>query len=36
MEYERKVKKNPGDAVEEHTRYINLLTTLGTETNQEK
>ena len=36
MYYERKVKKNPADAVEEHARYINLLTTLGQETNQEK
>lgn len=36
MNYEKKVKKNPADAVEEHARYISLLTTLGTETNQEK
>lgn len=34
--YERKVKKNPADAVEEHARYISLLTALGAETNQEK
>lgn len=36
MAYERKVKKNPEDAAEEHARYMNLLTTLGTESNQEK
>lgn len=36
LNYEKRVKKNPADAVEEHARYIGLLTTLGTETNQEK
>ncbi|KAI8969869.1 hypothetical protein BD414DRAFT_502414 [Trametes punicea] len=34
--YERKAKKNPRDAAEEHTRYINLLSTLGPEVNKEK
>ena len=34
--YERKVKKNPRDAAEEHTRYMNLLSTLGPEVNKEK
>ncbi|KAI9056795.1 hypothetical protein FKP32DRAFT_1585055 [Trametes sanguinea] len=34
--YERKAKKNPRDAAEEHTRYINLLSTLGPEVNREK
>ncbi|KAL7279416.1 hypothetical protein ACG7TL_007258 [Trametes sanguinea] len=34
--YERKAKKNPREAAEEHTRYINLLSTLGPEVNREK
>ena len=34
--YERKVKKNPRDAADEHTRYMNLLSTLGPEVNKEK
>ena len=34
--YERKVKKNPEDAAEEHSRYINLLSSLGPEITQEK
>ncbi|KAI0326052.1 hypothetical protein GY45DRAFT_164841 [Cubamyces sp. BRFM 1775] len=34
--YERKAKKSPRDAAEEHTRYINLLSTLGPEINREK
>lgn len=34
--YERKSKKNPRDAAEEHTRYMNLLSTLGPEVNKEK
>ena len=34
--YERKVKKNPEDAAEEHSRYINLLSSLGLEITQEK
>ncbi|KAH9848468.1 hypothetical protein C2E23DRAFT_786021 [Lenzites betulinus] len=34
--YERKAKKSPRDAAEEHTRYINLLSTLGPEVNREK
>ncbi|TFK79935.1 hypothetical protein K466DRAFT_504748 [Polyporus arcularius HHB13444] len=34
--YERKAKKNPRDAADEHTRYINLLSTLGPEVNREK
>ncbi len=34
--YEKKVKKNPADAVEEHTRYMNLLSSLGPEISQEK
>ncbi|KAI0788129.1 hypothetical protein C8Q74DRAFT_1366891 [Fomes fomentarius] len=34
--YERKAKKNPRDAADEHTRYINLLSTLGPEVNKEK
>ena len=36
LNYEKRVKKNPADAVDEHARYISILTTLGTETNQEK
>ncbi|GJE85676.1 hypothetical protein PsYK624_017550 [Phanerochaete sordida] len=36
LNYEKRVKKNPADAVDEHARYISLLTTLGAETNQEK
>ncbi|KAI0667842.1 hypothetical protein C8Q78DRAFT_981197 [Trametes maxima] len=34
--YERKAKKNPRDAADEHTRYMNLLSTLGPEVNREK
>ncbi|KAI1786752.1 hypothetical protein LXA43DRAFT_753753 [Ganoderma leucocontextum] len=34
--YERKAKKNPRDAAEEHTRYMNLLSILGPEVNKEK
>lgn len=34
--YERKAKKNPRDATDEHTRYINLLSALGPEVNREK
>ena len=34
--YERKAKKYPRDAAEEHTRYMNLLITLGPEVNREK
>ena len=34
--FEKRSKKNPQGAAEEHTRYINLLTTLGPEINQEK
>ena len=34
--YERKAKKSPRDAADEHTRYINLLSTLGPEVNREK
>lgn len=34
--YEKKSKKHPQDAAEEHTRYINILSTLGPEVNQEK
>jgi hypothetical protein len=34
--YERKVKKNPSNAAEEHARYINTLSTLGPEVSQEK
>lgn len=34
--YERKAKKNPREAADEHTRYINLLSTLGPEVNKEK
>ncbi|KAI0636133.1 hypothetical protein C8Q77DRAFT_1101755 [Trametes polyzona] len=34
--YERKAKRNPRDAADEHTRYINLLSTLGPEVNREK
>ncbi|KAH9941344.1 hypothetical protein B0H21DRAFT_753240 [Amylocystis lapponica] len=34
--YEKKAKKNPQDVGEEHTRYMNLLGTLGPEINQEK
>ncbi|OBZ72236.1 hypothetical protein A0H81_07444 [Grifola frondosa] len=34
--YERKAKKNPRDFAEEHTRYMNLLSTLGPEVNQDK
>ena len=34
--YERKVKKNPEDAAEEHNRYISLLSSLGPEITQEK
>ncbi|KAI0648820.1 hypothetical protein C8Q79DRAFT_998792 [Trametes meyenii] len=34
--YERKAKKSPRDATDEHTRYMNLLSTLGPEVNREK
>lgn len=34
--YERKAKKNPRDAADEHTKYMNLLSTLGPEVNREK
>ena len=34
--YEKKVKKNSYDAVEEHARYIHLLTSIGPEVAQEK
>lgn len=34
--YEKKAKKNTYDAGDEHTRYINLLTSLGPELTQEK
>ncbi|KAH9933642.1 uncharacterized protein BXZ73DRAFT_46315 [Epithele typhae] len=34
--YERKAKKNPREAADEHTRYINLLSALGPEVNREK
>ena len=34
--YERKAKKYPRDAADEHTRYMNLLSTLGPEVNREK
>ncbi|KZV65399.1 hypothetical protein PENSPDRAFT_756515 [Peniophora sp. CONT] len=34
--YEKKAKKNTYDAADEHTRYINLLTSLGPELTQEK
>ncbi|KAG6849780.1 hypothetical protein H0H93_005165, partial [Arthromyces matolae] len=34
--YEKKSKKNPRDATEEHSRYINLISTLGPEISQEK
>ncbi|KAG5645935.1 hypothetical protein DXG03_004724 [Asterophora parasitica] len=34
--YEKKSKKNPRDATEEHARYINLITALGPEISQEK
>ncbi|KAH9930162.1 uncharacterized protein B0H18DRAFT_1209645 [Fomitopsis serialis] len=34
--YEKKAKKNPQDAADEHARYMNILTTLGPEINQEK
>ena len=34
--YEKKAKKNPQDAADEHARYMNVLTTLGPEINQEK
>ena len=34
--YELKSKKNPRDAADEHTRYINLLSALGPEVNREK
>ncbi|KZT06136.1 uncharacterized protein LAESUDRAFT_813047 [Laetiporus sulphureus 93-53] len=36
LQYEKKSKKNPQGAAEEHTRYINLLSTLGPEINNEK
>ncbi|KAF8656276.1 hypothetical protein AX16_002712 [Volvariella volvacea WC 439] len=34
--YEKKAKKNPREAQEEHARYVGLLTTLGPEITQEK
>lgn len=34
--YEKKSKKNPRDATEEHYRYINLISALGPEISQEK
>ena len=34
--YEKKVKKNSYDAVEEHARYMHLLTSIGPEVSQEK
>ncbi|KAI0059208.1 hypothetical protein BV25DRAFT_1155638 [Artomyces pyxidatus] len=34
--YEKKAKKNAYDTAEEHTRYINLLSSLGPEISQEK
>ncbi|KAG5637141.1 hypothetical protein H0H81_005625 [Sphagnurus paluster] len=34
--YEKKSKKNPRDAAEEHARYINLIAALGPEISQEK
>ncbi|KAL6307484.1 hypothetical protein BKA93DRAFT_747540 [Sparassis latifolia] len=34
--FEKKSKRNPQDAAGEHTRYMNLLGTLGPEVNQEK
>lgn len=36
MTYEKKVKKNARDAAEEHTRYIQLLSSIGHEMSQEK
>ena len=36
MAYEKKAKKNAYDAVDEHTRYITLLSTIGPEITQEK
>ena len=34
--YEKKAKKSPRDAQEEHTRYITLLSSLGPEVAQDK
>ncbi|KAJ7274345.1 hypothetical protein B0H12DRAFT_1088260 [Mycena haematopus] len=34
--YEKKSKKNPRDAADEHARYINLISSLGPEISQEK
>jgi hypothetical protein len=34
--YEKKAKRNASDALDEHNRYINLLTTLGPEISQNK
>ncbi|TFY62184.1 hypothetical protein EVJ58_g4025 [Rhodofomes roseus] len=34
--YEKKAKRNPQDAADEHARYMHILTTLGPEINQEK
>ncbi|EMD33318.1 hypothetical protein CERSUDRAFT_126091 [Gelatoporia subvermispora B] len=34
--FEKKSKRSPRDAAEEHTRYMNLLSTLGPEVNQDK
>ncbi|KAJ6513200.1 hypothetical protein C8R45DRAFT_891156 [Mycena sanguinolenta] len=34
--YEKKSKKNPRDAAEEHARYINLISSLGPEISQDK
>lgn len=36
INFERKSKKSPQAAVEEHTRYMNLLSTLGSEVNRDK
>lgn len=36
INFEKKSKKSPQGAVEEHTRYMNLLSRLGTEVNQDK
>jgi hypothetical protein len=36
QDYDAKIKKNPRDAVQEHTKYINLIGSLGPEIAQEK
>ncbi|KAI0782320.1 hypothetical protein C8Q75DRAFT_506458 [Abortiporus biennis] len=36
LSYEKKVKKDPRTAQDEHTRYINLLSSLGPEVTQDK